>query len=992
MDKNVFDFELKHPITIWNREVSIDFKEFFSALGKTVVSGVFLDYKGVCENLIDSAKSAELAHKPASVLAWELINTALLKSVSELVLDSRELFEEGQEQDTEELAEILYSAVKNHSIGINSDFFDKPQEIELFKILEQPIIDWLMLLGISKASSYAIFLRLKDRFALNLHSEWSSDPTKYSVIEDALVSPFLAANKEIRSWTRYRLWLQQEANKPIFSEAFGLQQVYIPLRGYYKMKPCQSDDEHDENLVELDSQSTRLVVDVHKEIDQWVYRCDTSDPVKVISGGPGSGKSSFAKVLAAKIAKENPEVPVLFIPLHHFDIDSDLNEAVDKFVAGDRYLNSNPLSSSDGCSRLLVIFDGLDELSMRGKAASDSAVAFVEEVINQFNRYNAQDHRRQAIITGRDMAVQSSSSKLRKSKQILNLLPYFTENRNGYTDPENLLEKDLRNDWWIKYGKAKGLDYEEFPLPLHTRKLDPITTEPLLNYLVALTYEGGRVDFSNEVNLNTIYSDLLEAVHQRQWDHGNHKSIDSLDKKDFLRILEEIALAVWHGHGRTATSESILSACENARLTSHLEKFQEGSKKGISRLLTAFYFRESDSSPASDNSFEFTHKSFGEYLISKRIVRQLSITCKLLAQNDEDPDFGKDEKELLLKWTEICGPNPIDEYIYEFLKNEIDSNGETAKGWHSYIKRLIESALIKGIPVDTLQKLNFSEMKEYSNNALESLFILQNFCIDEVNHSSDRVLNLRRNYDALSEKRRRVSEQLSSIIDVNNNRFRKALLKSLTACDFSFLSLNQAHLSYANLSNSVLRRTQLQYIFAIELIAKKADFTLARMNGSVLKLSNLENSYFIQTSLRESIFVNCNLTGTNFKNSKLIESTLLDVNAFKSNFTNVRAQLANFSKSNFECSNFSDSIFTDVNFSHCNLSKTNFVNADLSFANLSYADLRGADLTGANINGAKLISVIIDKNTKLEVNTTKLEKVTLKKLESLKETQKKLPN
>ncbi|MFM2650263.1 pentapeptide repeat-containing protein [Vibrio alginolyticus] len=971
MDKSVFDFELKQPVSVWNREVSIDFKEFFTALGKSVVSGVFLDYKSVCENLVDSAKSAGLTEQPAPVLAWELINVALLKSISELVCESKELFEqvENSSSNAEELAQILFAAIKNHKVAINSEFFDKPQELELLEKLEQPITDWLRLLGIPQASSYAIYLRLKDRFAMNLHSEWVSEPAKYAAIEEAVVSPFLNANQEIRNWTRYKLWLQQEANKPVFSEAFGLQQVYIPLRGYYDATECLPDNELDE---ELDEKTTRnpspkkLVVDVHKEISRWICDCDIDDPLKVISGGPGSGKSSFAKILAAQVAKETPELPVLFIPLHHFDIDGDLNEAVDKFIVGDRYLTSNPLDSSNGCSRLLIIFDGLDELSMRGKAASDSAKAFVEEVLNQFNRYNAQGHKRQAIITGRDMAVQSSSIKLRKPKQVLHLLPYFVKDTDGYYDPNKLLSKDQRNDWWKKYGSAKGLDYQKFPTQLNTKKLEPITTEPLLNYLVALTYEGGRVDFSNEVTLNTIYSDLLEAVHKRQWDHGNHKSIDHLEKKDFLRILEEIALAVWHGHGRTATSASIFNACESAKLTPHLEKFQEGSKKGISRLLTAFYFRESDSSSGADNSFEFTHKSFGEYLISRRIVRQLSVTCQLLRDHDNEPDLGKDETELLLKWLEICGPNPVDEYIYEFLKNEIISRGETRFEWFSYLKRLIEFALTKSIPVENLPMLSFNKMKQYSDNALESLFILQHFCKDGID-KQNAILQIGATNHSFFD---RVNEQLISLLNINSSRMRQVFLRSLTGCDFSDLQLHQINLTRANVSKSIFNGTFLNYMFAYNLIAEDCTFKYAHMNGAVLNKSSFTYGDFRNVLLRESRLRSCDISFANFSESRLQNAQFVKVTAVETNFSHSEAKYINLA--------FSD------------LRRAKFYKSNLTGADLSNTDLSGADLTGAKIEGIKLAGVKVDENTILDVDTKGLTKSTLSKLEKLKEKQKSL--
>ncbi|WP_392530247.1 hypothetical protein [Nostoc sp. C117] len=96
--------------------------------------------------------------------------------------------------------------------------------------------------------------------------------------------------------------------------------------------------------------------------------CDRNDAIRVISGGLGSGKSSFTKIFAANQA-EKGKIPVLFIPLHHFEPSDDLVEAVGKFVRDDGFLRHNPLDKDKADSRLLIIFDGLDELAIQGKIA-----------------------------------------------------------------------------------------------------------------------------------------------------------------------------------------------------------------------------------------------------------------------------------------------------------------------------------------------------------------------------------------------------------------------------------------------------------------------------------------------------------------------------------------------------------------------------------------------------------------------------------------------
>lgn len=111
--------------------------------------------------------------------------------------------------------------------------------------------------------------------------------------------------------------------------------------------------------------------------------------------------------------------------------------------------------------------------------------------------------------------------------------------------------------------------------------------------------------------------------------------------------MDEIALAVWHGDGRTATVASIREKFQSGGIARYLELFQEGAKAGVTRLLTAFYFRQSENRKDGDPTFEFTHKSFGEYLTALRIVRLLRQMEKQRRRQQEDPDDGWSEKEAL---------------------------------------------------------------------------------------------------------------------------------------------------------------------------------------------------------------------------------------------------------------------------------------------------------------------------------------------------------
>ena len=96
--------------------------------------------------------------------------------------------------------------------------------------------------------------------------------------------------------------------------------------------------------------------------------------------------------------------------------------AVGEFIRYDQYLKDNPLAPENDGLRLLVIFDGLDELAMQGKLAKETAQSFVREVKDKVNRFNFRGTRLQIIITGREVVVQESFPD---PHQIFHTMPYF---------------------------------------------------------------------------------------------------------------------------------------------------------------------------------------------------------------------------------------------------------------------------------------------------------------------------------------------------------------------------------------------------------------------------------------------------------------------------------------------------------------------------------------------------------------------------------------
>ena len=728
---NESGLSIKKPVSVLKKSIEVNFKDFSKALGKVGVDIAFGKWDSLAADGVDALGALGLA-AGAEEIAWLFVCRSLFQAMKNLVEEKTEL--ESEKFNFKLLQTQINDALANSSLLINKKFFEHPEKDNILGVIKPPFTEWLKHSGLSEVEAKAISQRLPIYFAAALHEEWGSRPKDYAVLQEKLDTPFTQANERLQAWLRYSTLLQKQVEEPMFLEAFSLKQVFVPLRAYYNSKVEKQKDEDLEERIGSSRQFERVVVELEAELEDWLSKAKRDDAIRLISGGPGSGKSSLTKMFAAKVAEKGHRV--LFIPLHHFEPSDDLIDAVGKFVKFEPILPYNPLDAGHREERLLIIFDGLDELAMQGKIAEKTAQDFVAEVQRKVERFNQHKTCVQVLISGREVVVQANETAFRKEGQILYVLPYFlpeNDRKQQYVDTQELLEEDQRQLWWQHYGKASGRSYTGLPPELNQGNLTEITAQPLLNYLVALSLQRGELNFSEETNLNAVYLDLLKAIYERGWAADQHVALKGIEYKNFVRILEEIALAAWHGNGRTTTVKEIENHCDNSGMKKLLTLFQSGfqddSKASITRLLTAFYFRQSGKDNSGEKTFEFTHKSFGEYLTAKRIVREVRRIHKELEDRQTDPDKGWDEREALQRWAILCGSSAMDEYLFNFIWDEVrlehlQDSSDVAK-WQQTFCDLIGFMLRHGMPMDRLDpRPNFQEENRQARNSEDSLLAI----------------------------------------------------------------------------------------------------------------------------------------------------------------------------------------------------------------------------------------------------------------------------
>ena len=825
----------QQPTSTWKRPIKVKFGDLAMSLGKTAISGAFGQWPEAASGGVDIFQALGIKGNEVEAIAWLLVQRSLLQAMSELTQESKG--ELNDKPDFKLLCEQLDHALSSSELTLTPSFFTQPKQLPVVEQVQAPFRQWLQMYGLSQQQAQALSERLPRYFVFALNEQWRTNAANYAALQTALSGPFESANEREQAWLRYRAWLQRRVDEPMFAEAFGLRQIYVPLRAYFETEVRPSDSGVlDYSSSRSEKNLLRHVVDLQTAILDWLERTDKEDTIRIICGGPGSGKSSFGRILAAHLA-DSEMLSALFIPLHLFNPSGDLVEAIDRFWRDDldNILPPNPLDKAHAEQQVLLIFDGLDELAMQGKVAAKVAQDFIREVQKKLLRFNQSEGRVFALISGRDLAVQAIATEFRQTGQILHLLPYFQsreeEQKHAYAGKQEILQQDQRQDWWRTYGQLKDKGYAGLPKELDQGKLAEITAQPLLNYLVALSYDHGGVEFSAESNLNAMYSDLLVQVYKRDWAGYRHPTLGNIGQRDFIRILEEIAIACWHGNGRTTTIKRIADRCASSTLRRVLEIFEGGANEGVTRLLTAFYFRQSGIQ-GSEATFEFTHKSFGEYLTARRLVLELKLMQEELTRHQENPDVGWSEKECLKRWTILCGPAAIDDYLLSFLRDEIKLQPlEEVQRWQRLLCKLIETMLRHGMPLEELTpRPTFIEEARQAQNASETLLAALSSCawatqtLSEIDWPAPETLDA---WLANLQGHPRGAD--------NSIAFRCLNHLGLQSCNLSIRNLNRANLYRASLYGANLYRASLYGANLEEAILDGAILDGASLEGASLK-------------------------------------------------------------------------------------------------------------------------------------------------------------
>ncbi|MEO5362793.1 MAG: ATP-binding protein, partial [Magnetococcus sp. DMHC-8] len=498
------------PIAMWNREIQTDFKKLFLNLAEGTIHLTTQEWKAAAGHALEALSAIELAHDDCGARAWLLIHRALTEALFQLAGENTAPCRQTIADPVAFVEALnLDQTLEQQPICLDHRFFVHPERCALLAHLERPLRQWLEANGHDPTRARCISQRLPSYFVFALNNQWRKQPTEYLCLQQTVATPFTQAAAREQGWHHYRAWLQKQVDEPLSGESASLRALHVPLRGWQTGPDGQSPGVR--------------VVDLHTALWQWLHDAHPHDAVRLLCGGPGTGKTATAKMFAAAVAGEGI-IPVLFIPLHLLPERAGLVEAVRAWVAADPYCDSyTPLAELDDRERLLLIMDGLEEWAMRHESLSGAARQFVEEIGQLTTRFNQRETRLQILLTERTPLCAAHADQFRLPGQVLHLLSYSPAAAGGWPgDADALLPPDQRPAWWARHGQTRGNAARHHPAPWQVATLTELTTHPLANHLLAQAMAQDRIDPGREEGVNRLCQELVAGLFKRTYDGGRN--------------------------------------------------------------------------------------------------------------------------------------------------------------------------------------------------------------------------------------------------------------------------------------------------------------------------------------------------------------------------------------------------------------------------------------------------------------------------------------
>lgn len=880
-------------------------------IGLAALEGLALNIPNVIRE-IDSAVTDTFENHSADEVAWTWMYTSLATALythHRSLPESHRISEKGCRAKVKAFAKTVLAKVEDAELHPND--LVNPADAAALRPLMEAVASTLQDLSAGKGNNVSADQK-RFRSALRAASArvLALDPDYYAPLHEILNNPMSEGEQRDRAWQRHATWIRGlYERRPIFSidpdKRIPLRDVYQRLRAFWHDEVPDEDANDEPGHHRPDWQRKMLLrahVDhLHALMHAWLSET-TATPLRIVAGGPGSGKSSFAKAFAVEVSDQT-EWRAIFIELQNLAFDKgELERRIGEYLtsasvysaidpAGTAGFPQNPLSwRADASDPVLLIFDGLDELSASNETSAELSRTFVLEVNNYLVRANANTGIApiRAIILGRNTAcelgVRAANLPLGTMIHVAALIPlehhtdvglpeHHNEERVQIFDPHTVREIDQRVEYWKRWAALTGVATATVPEAITSDVLEELNVEPLLLHLLIQSgYTGDNWEKAAD-NRNRVYWEIFNRVLTRNEDKTRLNG-KALATSDAMVALECMGLAAWRGGGRTGGNDAFRELLE--RYSPRLYRTHSDND-----LLSQHYIAvQFHTRQGFGDGYEFLHKSFGEYLTARALLSIAQVTARRM-RDEEEPET---PKEAARRWCSLVASAEMTDFVVNFVLDEARLLAEQKDilPIKDTLTQLFSWVQHHGMPVHEGASGTYREIETAQRCAETALLTVLSALARACRRTGDNVTDSRAvdappwsinvDWPRNSSERGSISNRGSiaprRMLTRLGDAWEPAIRRSLgglvlTDSWLSALWLIDADLSRANLSGS-------------ELIL--ANFARADLTRANLKSAFLGDAHIRQATLTEADLTNADLTRANLADANLNDANLTDAN------------------------------------------------------------------------------------------------------------------
>lgn len=514
-------------------------------------------------------------------------------------------------------------------------------------------------------------------------------------------------NREKRAWEDYRSDLMQlpDSKETMFNESFGVRKVFLKPEATYQVVGVSGE-----------AGNPIKTPDTGKLFGALLSTRISGEDLIILCGGPGSGKSTFCRILASELAQNDNIYPV-FLRLRRLkegaDIAKHIEECLHKLGVITR------LSDLRELPNLIIILDGFDELVMASRSR-----------LRQFFNLLREEHstgplrRAKIIVSGRDTLFPNGEG-LPTGSHVITLLPF-----------DKLRVETWGKKWRTLHQSGPGHTFK--PEVLISTKSDIANNKPPLHHLVswpltlhlvARVHTAGLLDIGgeqrHEVDKAYLYRSILAETASRQVDQADGLGrLDPNQMREFLRSLS------WEMYSRSTDS------MDPAEVIPLLAKYYpDTSEADMSELADVAVVNSPELTKGEETGFEFVHKSFSEYLVAEKVADCIErVTYMVPGYGSEELEWRMTDHEAATELAPVIGIRLLTEEVQEMLEPMLGNLKLFLKGKKADeivkveerfigLKRIVERfeillcELLQGVSLDIINKQ--TQNKRTVKNPLE---------------------------------------------------------------------------------------------------------------------------------------------------------------------------------------------------------------------------------------------------------------------------------